>query len=205
MSTTVILAAGLFPTTPRALAFLHNADYIACCDGAANACVDAGFEPDVIVGDGDSVREDVRARYADRIVRIAEQETNDLTKTFHHVLKQGRRDRFVILGATGKREDHALANLALLLDYAQEHPDVLMISDFGTFYPAHELFRASVPQGSEVSIFNFGASAFSAEGLEYPLYDFTRLWQGTLNVALRPEIEIRADGAFLVYVAEPDR
>lgn len=205
MSTTVILAAGLFPTTPRALAFLHNADYIACCDGAANACVDAGFEPDVIVGDGDSVREDVRARYADRIVRIAEQETNDLTKTFHHVLKQGRRDRFVILGATGKREDHALANLALLLDYAQEHPDVLMISDFGTFYPAHDLFRASVPQGSEVSIFNFGASAFSAEGLEYPLYDFTRLWQGTLNVALRPEIEIRADGAFLVYVAEPDR
>ena len=205
MSTTVILAAGLFPTTPRALAFLHNADYIACCDGAANACVDAGFEPDVIVGDGDSVREDVRARYADRIVRIAEQETNDLTKTFRHVLKQGRRDRFVILGATGKREDHALANLALLLDYAQEHPDVLMISDFGTFYPAHDLFRASVPQGSEVSIFNFGAMAFSATGLQYPLYDFTRLWQGTLNVALRPEIEIRADGAFLVYVAEPDR
>ena len=64
MSTTVILAAGLFPTTARALAFLHNADYIACCDGAANACVDAGFEPDVIVGDGDSVREDVRERYA---------------------------------------------------------------------------------------------------------------------------------------------
>ena len=205
MSTTVILAAGLFPTTPRALAFLHNADYIACCDGAANACVDAGFEPDVIVGDGDSVREDVRARYSDRIVRIAEQETNDLTKTFHHVLKQDRRDCFVILGATGKREDHALANLALLLDYAEEHPDVLMISDFGTFYPAHDLFRASVPQGSEVSIFNFGATAFWATGLQYPLYDFTRLWQGTLNVALRPEIEIRADGAFLVYVAEPDR
>ena len=205
MSTTVILAAGLFPTTPRALAFLHNADYIACCDGAANACVDAGFEPDVIVGDGDSVREDVRARYADRIVRIAEQETNDLTKTFHHVLKQGRRDRFVILGATGKREDHALANLALLLDYAEEHPDVLMISDFGTFYPARDRFSATVTPGCEVSIFNFGATAFSATGLQYPLYDFTRLWQGTLNVALRPDIEIHARGTFLVYVAEPDR
>ena len=49
MSTTVILAAGLFPTTPRTLDFLRRADYIACCDGAANACVDAGFEPDVIV------------------------------------------------------------------------------------------------------------------------------------------------------------
>ncbi|MBF1070639.1 MAG: thiamine diphosphokinase [Prevotellaceae bacterium] len=205
MSTTVILAAGLFPSTPRALDFLRRADYIACCDGAANACVDAGFEPDVIVGDGDSVREDVRARYADRIVRIAEQETNDLTKTFHHVLSNGRRDRFVILGATGKREDHALANLALLMDYAEEHADLIMVSDFGTFYPSRDVFRATVPEGSEVSIFNFGASYFSASGLQYPLYDFTRLWQGTLNVALRPQIEIHADGPFLVYVAELDR
>jgi thiamine diphosphokinase len=205
MSTTVILAAGLFPTTPRALDVLHNADYIACCDGAANACVDAGFEPDVIVGDGDSVREDVRERYADRLVRIAEQETNDLTKTFHHVLKQGRRDCFVILGATGKREDHALANLALLMDYAEEHPTVMMVSDFGAFYPARDRFRATVTPGCEVSIFNFGATAFSATGLQYPLYDFARLWQGTLNVALCPDIEIRAEGAFLVYVAEPDR
>ena len=194
MSTTVILAAGLFPTTPRALDVLHNADYIACCDGAANACVDAGFEPDVIVGDGDSVREDVRERYADRIVRIAEQETNDLTKTFHHVLKQGRLDRFVIL-----------ANLALLMDYAEEHPTVMMVSDFGTFYPARDQFSGTVTPGCEVSIFNFGAKAFSARGLQYPLYDFTRLWQGTLNVALCPDIEIRAEGAFLVYVAEPDR
>ena len=144
MSTTVILAAGLFPSTPRALDFLRRADYIACCDGAANACVDAGFEPDVIVGDGDSVREDVRARYADRIVRIAEQETNDLTKTFHHVLSNGRRDRFVILGATGKREDHALANLALLMDYAEEHASIRRAMFFAQRYLRGAKSRSSI-------------------------------------------------------------
>lgn len=204
MSTTVILAAGLFPTSRRALAYLEQADFVACCDGAANGCADHGFVPDVIVGDGDSVRADVRERFADRIVRIPEQETNDLTKTFHHLLSQGRRDTFVILGATGKREDHALANLALLMDYAEEHADVTMVSDFGTFRPCRDVCRLHDVDGREISIFNFGASYFSASGLRYPLYDFTRLWQGTLNVAARPEVEIHADGRFLVYVAEPD-
>lgn len=201
---TVILASGLFPTTERALRYLREADFIACCDGAANACVAAGFEPDVIVGDGDSIAPNVMERYADRVVRIAEQETNDLSKTFHHCLQLGRCDAFVILGATGKREDHALANLALLMDYAEEHADVMMVSDFGTFYPCCDTKRLSVNPGQEVSIWNFGASYFSAEGLMYPLYDFTKLWQGTLNVATRPDIAVHAKGTFLLYVAEPD-
>ena len=201
---TVILASGLFPTTERALRYLREADFLACCDGAANDCVAAGFEPDVIVGDGDSIAPNVMERYADRVVRIAEQETNDLSKTFHHCLQLGRRDAFVILGATGKREDHALANLALLMDYAEEHADVMMVSDFGTFYPCCDTKRLSVNPGQEVSIWNFGASYFSAEGLMYPLYDFTKLWQGTLNVATRPDIAVHAKGNFLLYVAEPD-
>ncbi len=201
---TVILASGLFPTTERALRYLREADFLACCDGAANACAAAGFEPDVIVGDGDSIAPNVMERYADRVVHIAEQETNDLSKTFHHCLQLGRRDSFVILGATGKREDHALANLALLMDYAEEHADVMMVSDFGTFYPCCDTKRLSVNPGQEVSIWNFGASYFSAEGLMYPLYDFTKLWQGTLNVATRPDIAVHAKGTFLLYVAEPD-
>lgn len=201
---TVILASGLFPTTECALHYLREADFLACCDGAANDCVAAGFEPDIIVGDGDSIAPNVMERYADRVVRIAEQETNDLSKTFHHCLQLGRRDSFVILGATGKREDHALANLALLMDYAEEHADVMMVSDFGTFYPCCDTKRLSVNPGQEVSIWNFGASYFSAEGLMYPLYDFTKLWQGTLNVATRPDIAVHAKGNFLLYVAEPD-
>lgn len=208
---TIVLAAGLFPKTERALALLRSADFIACCDGAANSCVQAGFVPDVIVGDGDSVNAEVRHRYADRIVRIAEQETNDLTKTVKHCLALGRRD-ITILGATGLREDHSVANIALLMDYADllpvtqgEDPAIRMVSDYGTFYPCRDQLRLEIEIGREISIFNFGASYFSATGLQYPLYDFTRLWQGTLNVATRREVQIDARGKFLVYVAEPDR
>lgn len=207
---TVILAAGLFPTTEHALRHLRNADFIACCDGAANACVAAGFTPDVIVGDGDSVSPAVRHRWADRLVIDPDQETNDLTKAVRHCLALGHRD-LTLLGATGRREDHTLANIALLMDYADllplplgAPPCIRMVSDFGTFYPCRDQITLSVEVGQEVSIFSFGATHFSARGLQYPLYDFTRLWQGTLNVATRPEVRIDARGPFCVYVALPD-
>lgn len=208
---TVILAAGLFPQTPRVLSLLEKADFIACCDGAANACHEAGFAPNIIVGDADSVAPALRELYADRIVCIPEQETNDLTKTFRHCLSLGHRE-FVILGATGLREDHAVANLALLMDYIDELPapslgkvpSITLVSDFGTFYPCRDQLRLNVEVGREVSIFNFGATYLSAKGLEYPLYDFSRLWQGTLNKAVSSEICINARGKFLVYIAEKD-
>ena len=79
-----------------------------------------------------------------------------------------------------------------------------MVSDFGTFYPCRDQITLSVEVGQEVSIFSFGATHFSAQGLQYPLYDFDRLWQGTLNVATRPEVRIDARGRFCVYVALPD-
>jgi len=90
------------------------------------------------------------------------------------------------------------------MDYAEEHRDVIMVSDFGTFYPCCDTKRLMVDVGQEISIWNFGASYFSAEGLQYPLYDFTKLWQGTLNVATRPDIAVHAKGSFLLYVAQPD-
>lgn len=207
---TVILAAGLFPTSPTVISQLAQADFIACCDGAANTCVDAGFTPDVVVGDGDSVRPELAAQLGDRLVRIAEQETNDLWKTFRHCLALGHR-HFTLLGATGKREDHALANLTLLMEFAEDlrthfgdNWSLQMVSDYGTFTPCRHHVELQVDPGQEVSIFNFGAKGFRATGLQYTPYDFTRLWQGTLNVAIAPRVTIDAEGDFLVYVAQPD-
>lgn len=200
---TVLIAAGEFPQTPFALQHLEQADFIACCDGATAQCLTAGYEPHLIAGDGDSIAPELREKYADCFVHTPDQAHNDLTKTFRLCLQRGHRD-ITILGATGHREDHAMGNISLLMDYALDLPNIKMVSDYGTFYPATDLLRLQVRVGQEVSIFNFGATYFSAVGLQYPLYDFDKLWQGTLNKALRSDIEIHARGRFLVYVAEAD-
>ncbi len=196
----IILANGEFPTEERLRNNLREAETLICCDGAANICLAHGIEPHIIIGDVDSVSAEVRERYSDRIVRIADQETNDLTKAVKYALAH-HGNELLILGATGLREDHSLANLALLMDYAEE-AQVTMESDYGTFYPCTNVCELQVEKGQEVSIFNFGATRFDSKGLRYPLYDFSKLWQGTLNVAICDQICITAEGRFLVYVSK---
>jgi thiamine pyrophosphokinase len=48
--------------------------------------------------------------------------------------------------------------------------------------------------------FNISAHNLRAEGLAYPLYDFTALWQGTLNEATSDRFTIHAEGEYIVYV-----
>ena len=111
----VVLANGEYPTNPLPLKILAEAPYVVCCDGAADEYIRRGNVPDVIIGDGDSISEDNRNRYSHLLHRISEQETNDQTKAVRFLLSQGKR-HIAITGATGKREDHTLGNISLLID-----------------------------------------------------------------------------------------
>ncbi len=195
----VVLANGDYPTAPRALKILQAAPYVACCDGAANAYIAQGHCPDIIIGDGDSLSEENSLRYAHLLHTIAEQESNDLTKSVNHLARLGKR-RIAILGATGKREDHTLGNISLLMDYHRRGIHVRMYTDHGLFMPCSGTTTFSSYAGQQVSIFSFGAHHLSATNLRYPLYDFSDLWQGTLNEALSTSFTIHAIGSYLVFL-----
>ena len=195
----IILANGEYPTHATPLTLLHNATYLACCDGAANACVAHGLPPDVIVGDGDSLSDEVRNRFADKLHRISEQETNDLTKTVTYLRSIGKH-YIAIVGATGLREDHTLGNISLLMEYMRMGVKVVMYTDYGMFMPCSGKTEMPCRVGQQLSIFNFGAKHFVSDGLRYPLYDFTNWWQGTLNECIKKVITIDADGDYLLFL-----
>ena len=52
----VILANGEYPAHELPLRLLAEAQFVVCCDGAANEYISRGHTPDVIIGDGDSCR-----------------------------------------------------------------------------------------------------------------------------------------------------
>lgn len=194
---TIILADGDFPSHPLAVEWLDSCPYVVCCDGAANAYIRSGRMPDAIVGDGDSLLPEIRDRYASLIHSEAEQDTNDLSKAFRFCLSQGKKD-IVIMGATGKREDHTIGNISLLADY-MDQANVRMLTDYGVFVPVKgdSLFE-SCP-GQQVSIFNVNSTELWAEGLAYPLSVFTNWWQGTLNEATGSSFVIHTCGKVLVF------
>nr|WP_321487218.1 thiamine diphosphokinase [uncultured Draconibacterium sp.] len=200
-SKTVILCDGSFPKHPTPLSVLKNAQQIICCDGAADKLIEYGMEPTFIVGDIDSVSEKTKTNFADRIVLNTDQETNDQTKAVEFVQNRGAKN-VIILGATGKREDHTIGNISLLLDYA-EKLEVLSISNSGIFRPVLQSQTLPSFKGQQVSIFSLGTpAAVTSKDLKYPLSKTTlsSWWMGTLNECLSESFSLEFEkGKLIVF------
>lgn len=203
---TVIIADGEFPTHHVPLDYLRNAEKIICCDGSAENLVNAGFIPDAIVGDMDSLGKELASRFADRIFADNDQDTNDLTKAVMWCRKSGETD-IIILGATGKREDHTIGNISLLAEYSK-FINVMMVTDTGVFLPFHKTCRIESVKGQQVSIFSIDSETkITSEGLKYPLLrrKLKNWWEATLNEATGEIIELEfRGGPVLVFLEFKD-
>lgn len=209
---TAILANGAPPQSPWALAALHDAERLIACDGAWRTAVELGRTPDAVVGDGDSLRPcdlDELKRLGIPQVCEREQDTNDLCKAFRYALRNGMADDgIVILGATGKREDHAIGNIFHLIDFAEMlgGDGVSIMTDSGVFEPVlppgRSWGRNDCRAGTAVSVFApLPGTEMASEGLEWPLdkVAFDALWRATLNRAKCGDFSIRSNRPAIVY------
>ena len=195
----VIVAGGEFPTAPHPLEILQSAPFVVCCDGAADNYIATGCVPDAIVGDGDSISAVNREKFAHLLHIMSEQETNDQTKAVRFLVEKGMQ-RIAIVGATGKREDHTIGNISLLIEYARMGCDVCSFTDYGVFIPCNGTTTHKCHKGQQVSIFSITAKDLSADGLRYPIYDFNNWWQGTLNECTGEKFTIKANGEYLLFI-----
>lgn len=196
----LILANGDFPSHPFICEILNAfQDRIICCDGASNSLLSAGFMPQAVIGDGDSISENVRKELAERIHIEKEQDTNDLTKAVRYALKKGHR-QLLIMGATGKREDHTLGNISLLADY-MDSATVEMWTDYGIFTPStgHRIFPSYI--GQQISVFCMDNAPLTLRNVRWPIEQriITRWWQATLNEALSESFEVATSGKAIVF------
>ena len=207
MATAVIVGNGQFPKKEYPLYLLESADCVVCCDGALDTYL-RHFRgrnlrrPDVVVGDMDSLSKKTAERFRDIAVKIDEQETNDQSKAFHYILEHFPDvDTIHILGATGKREDHTIGNLSLLMEYAREMRrqdcgrtgSVDIVSDWSTAFAITDSCTLDVGEGRSVSIICPDNSLnIKSEGLVWPTDNvvFDNLWQTTLNRASADRISL---------------
>lgn len=195
----VVIANGEYPTRKEVLEIINAAPLTVCCDGAADDFIARGGVPDIIIGDMDSLSDENKARYSDIIIHNPDQETNDQTKAVQYLLSRGI-TRIAIVGATGRREDHTIANIALTAEYMAMGAEVVSYTDSGCFIPCRDNKTLQCTPNAQVSIFNINATALRSEGLDYPIYDFTALWQGTLNCCRSGEFTISAQGDYIVFI-----
>lgn len=200
---TAILANGAPPSHPLAVAAFRAARRLVCCDGAYPKALALGRDPDLVVGDGDSLTAEQKAALGGRFIHIAEQDTNDLDKAFRTVSTHFcAEDGIVILGAGGLREDHFLGNVFRLPDFARVVPNVEMVTDAGVFSVVTDARVYVCRAGEAVSVFAPEPETHvRSEGLEWPLdgVSLTALWQGTLNRTTGKSFTLWSDRPLIVY------
>ncbi|MFC1481127.1 thiamine diphosphokinase [Candidatus Neomarinimicrobiota bacterium] len=198
----VILAAGEFPLHNRPLKALRDAGCIIACDGAADNLLEHDLEPDWIVGDLDSVSSTTRERFPARLVELANQDNYDLEKAIVWAAVQGAQS-VSLVGATGLRDDHALANqLLLFTDFGIA---LELLTDSGRYGVIRGYTEIPAFSGQPVSLFAESTSVLiTTTGLAYDLSNQTLEAHhgGISNQALGELFSIRADGgAVLVFQA----
>ncbi|KAG8460620.1 hypothetical protein KFE25_011395 [Diacronema lutheri] len=198
-----------------------------CADGAANRLHDglrtnerrAAFVPDLIKGDLDSLRTDVRAFYAERGVRI-EQDTDedhhDLDKCLMalrdeqaeqaRALPGAERMTVVVLGAFGGRLDQQMANLNMLFRWQGAFAQLLLLSEHSAAFllaPGEHTIEPNAEVESAVcGLVPLGAPCASVRtsGLRWNLCDQPLAFGGmvsTSNEVVGREVHVQTDGALL--------
>jgi len=169
---------------------LAQADLVLCTDGVALWLEGLGIVADFVIGDLDSLSgAEVSAPLVDAGPHEL-QDSSDSAKAVAFALERGAK-RITLLGATGGRLDHTLANISLAAA-CREDAEVHVLDDSCDLQVLSGLRRLDVPAGAPLSIVPLTPDVrIRTEGLQWELDEPLELGtRGLSNRALAEEITI---------------
>ena len=198
---------GVFPKTEYPRYLIRMADFLICCDGALvkfmrNSKAIFGEErlPDLVIGDMDTLSQQMQRKYKDIIIKEEEQDHNDQTKAVRWAVNNiDDLEHIYILGATGGRPEHTIGNAGLLMEYTRmfdlEGRGIVMesVSDYGTMFAVNDTVSLDCGEGRQISIFSpDNTLKIRSEGLAWQTEDvvFDNWWKATLNRAVQDTVTL---------------
>jgi len=170
----VIFANGNLPDLERARSVLHPDDTLLCADGGTRHALALGLQPDLVVGDLDSLDKSEWQRLESAGIPIElfphDKDETDLELALGRALEMGP-DSLVIVGALGLRIDHTLANLGLLSDPRLAALDARLDDGVEQALFCRTQIQLEGVKGDTVSLIPWGVPALDVqtEGLQWPL------------------------------------
>lgn len=196
---------------------LKDVDLLICADGGANYAALSGRMPNLLIGDLDSVTPEVfnQCENAGCVIQRypCEKDETDLELALICAEEQarlvGERDIW-LYGGTGKRIDHFMGNIALMIAYAKKGYRIRLVD------PEHEIW---ILQSKEVIVGSIGQelslvalsewAVVTTEGLYYPLQRGMLMQdspRGLSNVFLEAQVVVLVhEGTVMVVLNEQKR
>ena len=210
---TVIIANGTLSETDRLLSKIQQADLVIAADGGAVHLHRMDIVPRVIIGDLDSIPENILSFFKEKQVKIlrhpARKDQTDLELCMEYAIDQGC-DDLLIMGATSTRLDHTLANILLLRRLAAQGIPVTILDAHNDIHIVFSRLTLTGHPGDLISVIPISdcVKGVTLAGLEYPLTDQTLCMGTTMgisNVFAQKEATITiTSGAVLVIKPQKD-
>jgi thiamine pyrophosphokinase len=202
----LLVTGGEAPALARLEKRLPGFGLVCAADSGLDTLIGWGRDPDIIVGDMDSMADPGRLSLFPRARIIRASRDKDLTDTEMglEALAEAGAGRIVLAGGGGGRLDHLLAIRALFEREAPRPAEWHTAHEAVFLVPSGEARDLEAERGALVSVFPLaeGASGMASRGLKWPLAGLS--WGpggcGVSNVAAEGRFEVAAGRGDLLVV-----
>lgn len=204
----VIFVNGAFNEPQRVRDLLRADDLIIAVDGGTRHAWEVGAEPQLVVGDLDSLTADEQQRLRSAGVEVSSfpprKDRTDLELALHRAVSEGV-SAIVIVAALGGRIDQTMANLLLLTLPELRDVDVRIAEGAQEAFLIRDEARIDGQPGDTVSLIPLrgDATGITTEGLEWPLDDAQLRFgatRGVSNVLTAEQASVRVRRGLLFCV-----
>lgn len=184
----VILSGGNPPCYELIKEELRNCDKLISADRGTNILYKYGINPDIILGDFDSIDKEILKHYKKENVTIEKfPEKKDFTDSFAALSKaiELGADEIAFLGCTGSRIDHMLGNIGLLLRCLQLGIKCYMRDENNLIRLVHKPIIIEASGYKYFSLLSYGGEVkgITLLGAKYPLKDYNLKLGESLGVS----------------------
>ncbi len=182
-------------------------------DGGLTVADTVGVLPDYLVGDFDTADASLVERYEERCVTLRHQPEKDATDTelaIDDALMRGA-EEILLLGATGSRLDHTLANMHMLYKILLCGKKAWILNENNRISLHREAFRRKKDElfGTYVSFLPFfgDVTGVSLSGVKYPLEGATLTAGNSLGISnecVDDSIEVTFLSGYLLMIEARD-
>lgn len=165
-----------------------NVDFILCADGGIRHAIAIKRNPDAVIGDLDSTRDEDLEYISKNSIPVikypVEKDETDTELAINYLIRRGYRD-ITLTGVTGSRMDHSLANIFLLDRLMTNGISGRIVDGHNTIYMADKGLSLFRKEGHYVSILpiNSDGVTVSLKGFYYPLENEKIEFGSTLGIS----------------------
>ena len=178
MQRIIIFANGELPDLNKARALVQKDNYIICADGGTRHALALHLQPDLIIGDMDSVEKAQLQKLNDAEVSIElfphDKNETDLELAINRAIELNP-EQIIIVAALGGRLDQTIANITLLTDFRLSPLDVRLDDGVEEIFLCRDQVQVHGKSGDIVSLIPWGGAVaeVQTQNLKWTLHKET--------------------------------